>query len=81
MIVIEMERIIRLVVSVTYDANAAANRVLDKKELFTVGKQVQFLFCKFETRIECESWQSVIMCGIESVVLDARLSKIFENIG
>ena len=49
-------RIIRLGVSVTYDANAAANRVLDKRELLTVGKQVQFLFGKFETRIECESW-------------------------
>ena len=49
-------RIIGLDVSVTYDANSAANRVLDKKELFTVGKQVQFLFGKFETRIECEAW-------------------------
>ena len=56
MIVIGNKRIIRLGVSMTYDANAAAYRVLDKKEFFTVGKQVQFLFGKFETRIECESW-------------------------
>ena len=54
-IVFGNKRIIRLGVSVTYDA-AAANRVLDKKKLFTIGKQVQFLFDKFETRIECESW-------------------------
>ena len=53
MIVIGNERIIRFGV-VTRNTNFAANRVLDKKELFTVGKQVQFLFGKFETRIECE---------------------------
>ena len=70
MIVIGNKRIIRLGVSVTYDTNAAANRLLDKKELFTVGKQVQFLFCKFETCIE-----------YESIVQYARLSKIFKNIG
>ena len=56
MVVIGNERIIRLGMSVTYDANGAANRVLDKKELFTLRKQDQFLFYKFETRIECESW-------------------------
>ena len=55
-IVIGNKSIIRLGVSVTYDANAATNRVLDKNELFTVGKQIQFLFGKFETRIERESW-------------------------
>ena len=55
MIVIENDRIIRFGVPVTYDANSAANRVLDKKELFTVGKQVQFLFGKLEARIECEA--------------------------
>ena len=56
MIVIGNERIIRFGVLVTHDANSAANSVLDKKELFTVDKQVQFLFGKFETRIECEAW-------------------------
>ena len=56
MIVIGNKRIIRFGVPVAYDANSAANRVLDKEELFTVGKQVQLLFSKFQTRIECESW-------------------------
>ena len=46
MIVIGNKRIIRFDVSVTYDANSAANRILDKKELFTVGKRVQLLFGK-----------------------------------
>ena len=36
MIIIGNKRIIRLGVSVIYDANSAANKVLDKKELFTV---------------------------------------------
>ena len=52
MIVIGKKRIIRFGVSVTYDANPAANRVLDKKELFIVGNHVQFLFGKFEARIK-----------------------------
>ena len=55
MVVIGNERIIRLGVPVTHDANSDTNRVLDKKELFTVGKQVQFLFDKFEARNECEA--------------------------
>ena len=55
LVVIGNERIIRLSVPVTHDANSAANRVLAKKELFTVGKQDHFLFGKFETRIECEA--------------------------
>ena len=54
-IVIWNGRIIRFDVSVTYDANSAANRILDKKELFNVGKKVQFLFGIFETRIKCEA--------------------------
>ena len=54
-IVIGNERIIRFGVPVTHDANFAANRVLDKKELFSVGKQIQILFGKLETRIECEA--------------------------
>ena len=54
MITIGNERIICFGVPVTHDDNSAANRVLDKNELFTVGKQVQFLFGKFETRIEYE---------------------------
>ena len=37
-IVIGNERIIRFGVQVTHDANSAANRVLDKKELFTLSK-------------------------------------------
>ena len=44
MIVIGNERIIRVGVPVTRDANFAVDRVLDKKELFTVGKLVQILF-------------------------------------
>ena len=56
MIVIWNERIIRFGVSVAYDANSAANRVLDKKELFIVDKKIQFQLGKFETRIECEFW-------------------------
>ena len=55
MIVIGNESILRFGVPVTYDANSIANRVLDKKELFTVGKQVQLMFGKFEARIECET--------------------------
>ena len=55
MIVIGNEMIIRFDVPVTHDANCAANRVLDKKELFTIVKQVQFLFGIFESRIECEA--------------------------
>ena len=43
MTVIGNMKIVRFGVSVTYDANPAANRVLEKKELSTVGKQVQFL--------------------------------------
>ena len=56
MIIIWNEWIIRFDVSVIHDANSAANRILDKKELFAVGKQVQFLLGKFEARIECEAW-------------------------
>ena len=55
MIVIGNERIVRFGVPVTYDANSGANRILDKKELFTADKQVQFLLGNFETRIECEA--------------------------
>ena len=54
-IIIWNERIIRFDVSVTHEANSAANTILDKKELFTVGKQVQFLSGKFEACIECEA--------------------------
>ena len=39
-IIIWNEWIIRLDLSVTHNANSAANRILDKKELFAVGKQV-----------------------------------------
>ena len=39
-IVIRNERIVRFGVPMTHDANSAANRVLDKKAFFTVGKQV-----------------------------------------
>ena len=46
-IIIWNEWIIRLDVSVTHNANSAANTILDKKELFTVGKQVQILLGKF----------------------------------
>ena len=81
MIVIGNKRIIRFGVSVTYDDNSAANRFLNQMKLFTVGKQVQFLFDKFETRIEYESRKSIIMGGVESLVNYARLTKIFENIG
>ena len=37
-IVIENKRIIRFGVPMTYDANLAANSVLDKKELVNFGK-------------------------------------------
>ena len=40
MIIIWNEWVIRLDVSVTHNANFAANRILDKKELFAIGKQV-----------------------------------------
>ena len=79
MIVIENERIIRFCVPVTHDANSAANRVLDKKELFTVGKQVHFLLGKFEARIECKGRYSVIMSGVEAVVDDARFDENFQK--
>ena len=39
-LIIWNEWIIRLDVSVTHDAYFDANRILDKKELFAVGKQV-----------------------------------------
>ena len=81
MVVTGNMRIIRVCVPAIDDANFAANRGLNKKEVFAVGKQVQFELDKFEARTECESWQSLIMCGFESVVHDARLSKIFKNIG
>ena len=55
MIVIWNERIIRFDVSVTYDANSAAKLILDKKKLFAVGKQRQFMFGKFETSIKFEA--------------------------
>ena len=54
-IIIWNEWIIRFDVLVIHDANSAANRILDKKEHLTVGKQVQFLFGEFEACIECEA--------------------------
>ena len=54
-IIVGNKRIIRFDVSVTYYTNSTANRVLDEKELFAICKQVQFLFGKFQARIECEA--------------------------
>ena len=48
MIVIGNKRIIRFGVPVTYDANSAANRVLDKKEiLLSINR---FNFCSVNLR-------------------------------
>ena len=47
-IIIWNEWVIRFDLSVTHDANSAANRILDKEEFFAVGKQVYFLFSKFQ---------------------------------
>jgi len=74
-----------LVISLCVSAGALTETIaytaLDEHDHINVGEQLEFYMCMFQHGVSRETWQCIIMRGIETVTRDATITEIFKNIG
>jgi len=59
----------------------AAYTALDEHDHINVDEQLESYMRMFQHGIPRETWQCIIMRGIETVTRDATIAEIFENVG
>ena len=58
-----------------------AYTALDEHDHINVGEQLESYACIFQHGVPCETWQCIIMRGIETVTHDTTFAESFENVG
>jgi len=73
--------VISLCISAGTLTETATYIALNEHDHINVDEQLKSYMCMFQHGVPRETWQCIIMRGIETVTRDATIAEIFENIG
>ena len=53
---------------------------LDEQVLINISKKVRFRVCHFKSSLSGQTWESIIMGRIKTIMLEAHVPKILEHV-